>query len=84
MREETFFIPNKLSGAPSSTLARRIPAIRLQPPSGPSHRPAKLGLIVHLPAGSNVQVCGEGFNHRTLKVRQGDAFYFVFQEDLAG
>jgi hypothetical protein len=43
-----------------------------------------LGLIVHLPAGSNVQVCGEGFNHRTLKVRQGDAFYFVFQEDLAG
>ncbi len=29
-----------------------------------------------------LEVCGDGFNERTLKVRSGSAVYFVFREDL--
>jgi hypothetical protein len=59
------------------TLCRKIPAI-------PSRGDAKLGPILYLPAGSQVQICGDGFNPRTVKVRHHHSYYFVFQEDLAG
>jgi hypothetical protein len=43
----------------------------------------RLGLICRLPAGAELEVCGDGFNHRTLKVRCGEQSYFVFLQDLA-
>ena len=38
--------------------------------------------IAQLPAEANLEVCGEGFNHRTLTVRWQDELYFVFEQDL--
>ena len=84
MKEEMIFIPAEISVYGSCTLARKIPAIRLEGRTGPSGGKAKLGSIQYLPAGSRVQVCGDGFNPRTVKVRHHDSYYFVFQEDLPG
>jgi hypothetical protein len=84
MREETIFIPANILAYDSCTLSRKIPAIRLEGRTGLSGGKAKLGLILHLPAGSRVDICGDGFNPRTVKVRHHDSYYFVFQEDLAG
>jgi hypothetical protein len=42
----------------------------------------RFGLICRLPAGAELEVCGDGFNHRTLKVRCGEQCYFVFLQDL--
>jgi hypothetical protein len=84
MREEAIFIPTEVSVYDSCTLARKIPAIRLEGRIGPSGGKVKLGPILQLPAGSRVEVCGDGFNPRTVKVRHHDSYYFVFQEDLAG
>jgi hypothetical protein len=42
----------------------------------------RFGLICRLPAGAELEVCGDGFNHRTLKVRCGRQCYFVFLQDL--
>jgi hypothetical protein len=62
-------------------LARRIPAILLEK-SDLKGQNGKLGLILHLPADSEVEVCGEGFNSRTVKVCHSGLYYFVFAEDL--
>ena len=43
---------------------------------------ASLGPLVKIPHGSRLDFCGQGFNERTLKVRCGDSFYFVFLQDL--
>ena len=77
------FIPADSSAYSSCTLSRNIPAIPLDGPIGPSGGKAKLGPILHLPAGSRVEVCGDGFNPRMVKVRHHDSYYFVFQQDLA-
>jgi hypothetical protein len=42
----------------------------------------RFGLICRLPTGAELEVCGDGFNHRTLKVRYGEQCYFVFLQDL--
>jgi hypothetical protein len=79
MKEDMIFIPPELSVQSSCTLSRNITAIRLE-----SRAPgkAKLGPILRLPAGSNLDVCGDGFNPRTVKVHDGNSYYFVFREDL--
>jgi hypothetical protein len=43
----------------------------------------RLGIIVQLPDGAEVRVCGEGFNERTVKVAWEGGFYYIFREDLA-
>ena len=42
----------------------------------------RLGTIVKLPEGADVDVCGEGFNDRTKKVCWQGGFYYIFAEDL--
>jgi len=60
-------------------LSRIIPAFELHPEiNGQS----KLGTISRLPDGALLEVCGEGFNNRTVKVRMGGKYYFVFRSDL--
>ena len=61
-------------------LARRIPAILLEKAEHDGR--GKLGLILHLPADSDVEICGDGFNSRTVKVCHQGLYYFVFAEDL--
>jgi len=82
MKEEMIFIPTEPSARGSCILSRNIPAIRLEGQTGQRFGKAKLGLIMHLPAGSRLELCGDGFNPRTVKVRHHDSYYFVFEEDL--
>lgn len=74
------FIPAELSVRSSCTLSRNITAIRLE---GNRAGKAKLGPILRLPAGSSLDVCGDGFSPRTVKVHHCNSYYFVFREDLA-
>lgn len=46
------------------------------------HCRARLGRIAEIPEGVQLEICGKGFNERTVKARWGDAFYFVFLRDL--
>jgi hypothetical protein len=57
---------------------RRISAIQLNL-DGDSGR---LGPITQLPETAQVEICGDGFNDRTVKVRWNNSLYFVFREDL--
>lgn len=41
-----------------------------------------MGTILQLPEGTQVRVCGDGFNERTVKVSWEGGFYFLFAEDL--
>ena len=60
-------------------LSRVIPAFELVPePNGQS----KLGTISRLPCRAMLEVCGDGFNNRTIKVRMDATYYFVFRSDL--
>lgn len=60
-------------------LTRNIPAIQaLSDPDGTM----RLGTILQLPEGTQVHVCGDGFNERTVKVLWEGAYFFVFLEDL--
>jgi hypothetical protein len=61
------------------TLLRNISAI--QAISGPEAS-VRLGTILQLPEGTQVRVCGDGFNERTVKVAWEGAYYFIFWEDL--
>ena len=82
MNEEMIFIPKEPVIQGSCTLPRKIAAIRLDRRTGLNSGKAKLGTILQLPAGSNVELCGDGFNPRTVKVRHQNSYYFVFEEDL--
>ena len=39
-------------------------------------------VLTQLPSKSVLELCGDGFNSRTVQVRSGGATYFVFREDL--
>ena len=42
----------------------------------------RLGLLTQLPEGAEIEIGGPGFNDRTLRVKCGNAVYFVFLDDL--
>ncbi len=42
----------------------------------------QMSAISQLPAGSELRMCGEGFNARTVRVECSRRFYFVFLQDL--
>ena len=61
------------------TLLKNIAAIELRPAE--DGRPS-LSAITQLPRDSELQICGPGFNPRTVKVRSSGHYYFVFLQDL--
>ena len=60
-------------------LPRNISAIQA---ASESDGAVRLGTILQLPEGTQVRICGDGFNERTVKVVWEGAYYFVFLEDL--
>ena len=60
-------------------LSKHAAVVQMQTRSNGS---AKLGLIHQLPAGTALELCGDGYSDRTVKVRYKDHFYFVFRHDL--
>lgn len=73
------FIPHGSGAEKLLTLPRPISAIQLiQKEDGTT----KLGLLSQLSAGTEVRLCGDGFNERTIKVRAHGLCYFVFRQDV--
>lgn len=83
MQQSSLFIPSNPYVESAQTLTRKVLAIQLECKGGQSTGAAKLGPIFHLPAGATVDLCGAGFNARTVKVRHHEAYFFVFHEDLS-
>lgn len=73
------YIPESTNHGDRISLLKHISAIQLVPAQD-GH--AKLGLLSQLAPGTIVEVCGNGFNERTVKVRSSNQYYFVFLEDL--
>ncbi len=82
MSEGAMPIPTDQVANRLCTLGRRVPAIVLERSGDGKNGREKLGLILHLAAGSDVEICGDGFNSRTVKVCQNGLYYFIFAEDL--
>lgn len=78
VNKESLFIPASISGGKLLTLSRPVCAIQLVP----KEDRAKLGPLVSLSVGTEVRLCGAGYNDRTVKVCARDEFFFVFSDDL--
>lgn len=63
---------------PKITLSRPVCAIQLLP----KEVGAKLGPLRQLRMGTTVELCGDGYNDRTKKVRVDGQCFFVFCQDL--
>jgi hypothetical protein len=61
------------------TLGKNVAAIQLL---NADKGNTKLGMITQLPRGAELQICGDGFNERTVRVRWAEGYYFVFLQDL--
>ena len=70
---------NAASARSIFTLPRNISAIQALPELDGSVR---LGTILQLPEDTQVRICGEGFNERTVKVIWEGSYFFVFLEDI--
>ncbi len=43
---------------------------------------SRMGLLTQISPATPLEVCGPGFNEKTVKVRLGDKYYYVFREDI--
>ena len=43
---------------------------------------SRLGMVAQLPQNAQLEICGEGFDDRTVQVRWLNADYVVFRQDL--
>ena len=80
MNTAEFYIPDPNNHGDKIWLSKRISAIQLVPAEEGS---ARLGLLSQLGPGIIVEICGSGFDERTVKVRSSDQYYFVFLQDLS-
>ena len=60
------------------TVPKDISALELIPADSGVHS----GQITPVPKGACLQICGQGFNERTIKVRWEDRLCFVFLQDV--
>lgn len=78
--EQMLYMPKTETRVLSHLLARNISAIELT--TGSTSGQSRLGPVQQLPYGSLLDVCGDGFNDRTVKIRSNGKYYFVFRSDL--
>jgi hypothetical protein len=65
------------SALPSAyTLPRKVAALYI----GQNSRSS--GYLAELPQGAQVELCGSGYNERTLKIRLHGEYYIAFAQDL--
>jgi hypothetical protein len=48
-----------------------------------AYESCRCGPVCELPEGADLEICGAGFNHRTVSVRYGDRSYHIYWRDLA-
>jgi hypothetical protein len=77
--EALFFPRQDFSKRPARVVRTKICAIQLI--AGHDNR-GRLGTITQLSQNARLEICGDGFNERTIKVRCKDSFYFVFRDDV--
>ena len=76
---DALFTPEYNSVEATITVPKEISALELvQTEAG-----ERLGQIAAVPKGTCLELCGSGFNERTIKVRFEKHLYFVFLQDLA-
>ena len=63
----------------SLSLVRPVCAIQLLFTESGEQR---LGLLAQLGSGTTAEVCGPGFNERTVRIRANGQTYFVFLQDI--
>jgi hypothetical protein len=76
---DALYIPDASNHGDRIWVSKSISAIQLLPTEEGG---AKLGLLSHLGPGVMVEICGNGFDERTAKVRAHSQYYFVFWQDL--
>jgi hypothetical protein len=50
---------------------------------GDRDKPGTFGGMYELPEGAELEICGMGFNERTVTARWGDRYYVIYSRDLA-
>jgi len=63
-------------------LQRRIAVIELL--QGSEETGPRLGELTFLGEGAQVEICGPGFNIRTVRICAGDCYYFAFEDEVTG
>jgi hypothetical protein len=58
------------------TLQKNVAALRVSKDLKSS------GFLIELPSGVQVEVCGVGYNDRTVEVRFDGEFYIIFAQDI--
>lgn len=66
------------TSAGTRTLKQKIAAIRI----GEQPEPRSGGVFTQLPPGSQIEMCGAGFNEKTIMVRCQSELYVVFRHDV--
>lgn len=61
------------------SLTKNAPAMQIVPDGTGKLR---MGALIRLPDGAEVEICGEGFDDRTTKVLWEGSTYYVFRDDL--
>jgi hypothetical protein len=61
-------------------LPKTVSAIQILPSDESGS--TRLGLLTQLPEGAEIEIGGPGFNDGTLRIRCGNASYYVFLDDL--
>lgn len=77
---KALYIPPRSGSDRPYAILHNIAAIELM---ANNREHGRLGMVTQLPSGTRVEVCGSGFNERTVKVRSNERYYFVFWQDLA-
>jgi len=75
---DSIFIPDTNCGGEKIRLPRSVCAVQIVI----RENGTKLGPLTHLKAGTTIELCGEGYNERTAKVRVKEEYFFVFLQDL--
>jgi hypothetical protein len=72
------FIPQCVPVETTITAPNDISALEI----GATESGARLRQLVPIPKGACLEICGDGFNQRTVKTRYDGRFFFVFLRDL--
>jgi len=79
VNSEALFLPRHCLPRQVKIMRNKICAIQLIPSC---ENRARLGALTQIPQNAELEICGDGFDERTVKVRWQDSFYFVFRDDI--
>ncbi len=79
MKRQTALAAEPVSTESTITLRKDVSALELV---RRENETGYFGVLSLISKGSNLEICGTGFNERTYKVRWQNRLFFVFQQDL--